>query len=103
MESKYTKGPWTNDRGLIETTGDRKTIAVVNRGLNARDLGDFEGNTKLIAAAPELLEVLKELQNWHIKYPTGKTYSYDMIATVEGELTAIVHKAEAAILKATSI
>jgi hypothetical protein len=52
-------------------------------------------------AAPDLLEALQDLQKWHHKYPTGKTYSYDMIGAIEGELTAIVNKGIEAIKKAT--
>lgn len=52
---KYTPGTWTNELNHI-TTSDGETVAVVSY----EQSGYVQGNTSLIAAAPELLEALED-------------------------------------------
>lgn len=64
METKHTKGNWRigykNKFSVICDTpnGTKKTIAIAEMHLKTQD--EAETNAKLIAAAPELLEALKE-------------------------------------------
>lgn len=86
MENKHTPGPWksvaTNyhDGRMIWSdkivNGDQKHIANVFTtccdGLNGHELGrysrvereEMEANTKLIAAAPDMLHLLMEADAW---------------------------------------
>lgn len=70
--SKHTPGEWTVDydhnqnfTDIIKVNviaGKKKIFSASNGG------GDFEeqeANAKLIAAAPELLEVLEKIKEWH--------------------------------------
>jgi len=63
METKHTKGNWvyqkySTDYGVYSETGNGRDIALV------REYGsdeEAEANAKLIAAAPEMLEALIEI------------------------------------------
>lgn len=77
-QTKYTPGPWTTvaakkpdisgiDYGILDTKG--KIIAEVFHHVGFNDSGGYDSrpvvtNAHLIAAAPELLEALKELLAW---------------------------------------
>ena len=61
---KHTKGPWmVNDNGVedgcldvwVGTEGDFPVV----EDINGEDVGQTRANANLIAAAPELLEMLK--------------------------------------------
>ena len=63
--SEYTKGPWVYDKrgeNLVGQKGIR--IRVYGSGLSFSGLPDDESvaNSRLISAAPELLEALKSLR-----------------------------------------
>ena len=71
--SKHTKGPWeAADRGDYSDLdgnsrvilGDDRRIAIVQHKGDEED----EANARLIAAAPDMLEVLEEIQ--HVASPT---------------------------------
>lgn len=65
METKHTPAPWKQD-GLYIDAPDGSLIATVN----SEDSIENEFNGKLIAAAPELLEALKEcLERLEMDYP----------------------------------
>jgi hypothetical protein len=55
---KHTKGPWTYDEtyGLI-MAGETIEVAACHAGRG----GDAKANARLIAAAPEMLELIEEL------------------------------------------
>lgn len=67
MASEYTPGPWVNDNGLVS---GRDSQRPGQPSFDIYDADQWHGNTdeahanaKLIAAAPELLEVLKACVN----------------------------------------
>lgn len=89
MEFKGTKGEWINNVFNIQVNPNEpiKTSTV------CRVYGNDEesiANAKLIAAAPEMLEVLNELKEQFKK--VDKLYSLDLMA---------IEKAESVIKKAT--
>ena len=65
MKKEHTKGPWE-----IETKGsrhfidgaDQLTVAYVDRA-GVRDRQEIEAMARLIAAAPELLAALREIES----------------------------------------
>ena len=66
----HTKGPWKMDREMLETADGislgeiymRNTYHLPAPGQRLPAEGDGEANAALIAAAPELLEALKQIQ-----------------------------------------
>lgn len=93
MKTQHTPAPWTikehedKNHGIDITEGDNgKVIANVTSHFIAEHT-EAQANAKLIAAAPELLEALKEL----IEY-LGEEWQQDQF----------IIKAQAAINKATS-
>ena len=86
--STYTPGPWnlyddTASTGRIEIVALNKTIARIYRSVPEEDLP----NARLIAAAPDLLEVLEICamvlnQVW---YRTPADMAYAAIAKATGE------------------
>lgn len=78
MEHKHTPGPWTVNGGDDVWIGNRTCVHI----------GD-EDDARLIAAAPDLLEVLKSLLDMDISYRRGPV------------VQEAVEKARAAIAKAT--
>ena len=102
-EAKHTPGPWTisDDHGQrwIETTaGNDDTIAQVFRRNNsvsaARDI-EYTANAHLIAAAPELLEALKEITSDY-----ADRFDLDSLSTNPG-IKSSIKQARTAIAKAT--
>jgi hypothetical protein len=66
--SKHTPGPWSERNGRIFQT-DREELTIANVG-RAFD-GDYSpANARLIAAAPDLLEALKELDEAYCRAGT---------------------------------
>lgn len=59
METKYTKGTWKISKSGAFIECENTPIASVSMS-NTEQLA----NAKLIAAAPEILNVLIELRNW---------------------------------------
>jgi len=78
MMTKYTPGPWTFSRDIWweNTPGDQERHGglivwpAANEDLTIAEVNDFfdgdEGraNARLMAAAPELYEALKEYEKW---------------------------------------
>ncbi|HGJ9326842.1 hypothetical protein [Pseudomonas aeruginosa] len=61
--SKHTPGPWGQDKwGSLQTEGGQdvllRGITTISAGSDER-IAEAEANTRLIAAAPELLEALQ--------------------------------------------
>lgn len=57
----YTKGPWSLDKNGSITDKSGKTIVASGIALAGEGYKDVKGNTLLIAAAPDLLEVTEQL------------------------------------------
>lgn len=63
--SKHTPGPWCQDKwGSLQTADGRdvllRGVTTLGSGSDER-IAEAEANTRLISAAPELLEALREL------------------------------------------
>lgn len=90
--SKHTPGPWevfhhSIGTGVTSTKAFDVSDVAHCSGFNSRRTRDEElANARLIAAAPELLEVLKEIMSWE-----------------ENEQMRWAQKARAAIAKATEV
>jgi hypothetical protein len=69
QKSQHTPGPWLKSGCIVlsndEDRGMRFAIAERVRGRNAEDQ---EANARLISAAPELLKVLKTIEDDFKKY-----------------------------------
>ncbi|HEM8344475.1 hypothetical protein O7C57_04475 [Providencia sp. 21OH12SH02B-Prov] len=99
MEFKGTPGPWVIDEwSMTGIDSESKHVALVNyshRGLPSDVYGDeHEANANLIAAAPELLESLRELVS------AMERYEIDVDESAPVEHKKMMKKAKAAIVKA---
>lgn len=85
--SKHTPGPWIHhpEDNIITTKGDCKLIECQARSLHV-STSERDANARLIAAAPELLEVLVDVMFRHVPFSNKAEYA---------------EKARAAIAKAT--
>ncbi len=84
----HTPGPWTVNTGWSQGTGDCYTINEAP-GFAFDDKGEIPANARLIAAAPELLAVLKYIAEKRIElqFDTGSPLMrrvYTAIAKAEG-------------------
>jgi hypothetical protein len=92
MSTQHTPGPWHFDgqefNDVLEADGELVAVALHLRTRKPeRSLAEAAANARLIAAAPDLLEALRDL----VDTMTGRT---------EGETVAL-HNALSAIAKAT--
>ena len=95
--SKHTKGPWNTLNKTcicagVDEDGDDRVIAVVQTGAIALPQTycrpkqtEQEANARLIAAAPELLQMIKHVINVH---------SVDMCDDLRGKIHRLIAKAE---------
>ena len=62
--SNYTRGPWVAQGNKVYAMSDcvHHPVASTECNHTCRDEFDQEANARLIAAAPDLLEALKELK-----------------------------------------
>jgi hypothetical protein len=56
MKTAHTESPWFSKSNIVWRYSDKEPICVVSNYSNEKEQ---EANARLIAAAPELLEVLK--------------------------------------------
>ena len=87
----FTPGPWVAMGKAVYTESDNPTREILWGGHNTRSASDEEkkANARLIAAAPEMYEVLQELAE---SMELAKNYGYEkehamiqeVLAKVEG-------------------
>ncbi|HEJ3436103.1 TPA: hypothetical protein SL386_001658 [Pseudomonas aeruginosa] len=81
--SKHTPGPWGQDKwGSLQTEGGQdvllRGITTISAGSDER-IAEAEANTRLIAAAPELLEACQSFSRlhgrlWDVVEPSGSGF-----------------------------
>jgi hypothetical protein len=107
--SKHTPGPWKVDRGGIEAVLDGESVQVANmsrtrwcgelsvktKALAAKFKSLESGDACLIAAAPELLRMVKRVLGMHECKNNG-LYNGEAILSesVADELRGVIDKAE---------
>ena len=73
----YTPGPWKAARVYGNNAPDSfKVFTKPFGGVCVADCGDNEENAKIVAAAPELAEIVKEAANM-IEYVLDDGYSFE--------------------------
>ena len=93
--SKHTPGPWEWGCGYIDTTveGDYIIIAELHSTFGPDNYGvdqwmledeEYESNGRLIAAAPEMLELLREIRNSDILPPCRRDAIDALLDKIEG-------------------
>ncbi len=97
--SKHTPGPWGQDKwGSLQTEGGQdvllRGITTISAGSDER-IAEAEANTRLIAAAPELLDALEDAVN-------RLTSSLILLKCDDDFIKKETAKARAAIAKATA-
>ena len=103
-ESKHTPGPWFvfgnghcvgGPKGFIDGDPREQTAGVAMCGMRLRTDDEAEANARLIAAAPDLLDVAETFLAMHQEYLNDPDAMYPdkLLATVR-------HLAEAAVKKA---
>ena len=89
---EYTKGPWKYKQTKVLTSNDEPTYTVysstVGKAVARRLLN--EDDARLIAAAPELLEALKKIQNRLVRSDDR----FQMIAEIERITNIAINKVE---------
>lgn len=104
--SKHTPGPWwlgrdpshfgslTSITGGSDSTGGIRSVAEVG-GL---DIDEAEANARLISAAPDMLEVLKKLDDLRNEWRNNDNFSsidyMDEIDNLAEDIRAAIAKAE---------
>lgn len=90
METKHTPGPWwiDDDHNIAAGNGDcYKTIADP-RCMSPENHEEMDANAHLIAAAPEMLELLKAINNAFYVSGTRKA-----MMEVMAQTKPLIHKA----------
>lgn len=95
-EFKGTPGPWVVDVDGVDARWnidsiDRVSVAITNQVAADKDWSIRDANTKLIAAAPDLLEALQKMfragqkQNWNERYESEMKLARAAINKALGE------------------
>lgn len=81
MQTKWTPGPWTqerefNERGTVDIATGHTSVEIHANGTPIGIWIDYENsghsaNSRLIAAAPAMYEALAECENWLSEYESG--------------------------------
>ncbi|HGW5815188.1 hypothetical protein [Pseudomonas aeruginosa] len=95
--SKHTPGPWGQDKwGSLQTEGGQdvllRGITTISAGSDER-IAEAEANTRLIAAAPELLEALIAMEREKSDYMTRNNLGDPAIETTNKLARAAIAKA----------
>lgn len=102
--SKHTPRPWVVDEcgGRVLTTNFDMIADVRGWGrLQKKKDGEkeFLCNCRLIAAAPEMYELLKKFAEWNEKYPTDRFYSYEDTKKIAAKCDTIYAKVKEVLKK----
>lgn len=62
-KARHTPGPWNTNLGVV-WPGDSSGNPIAYLNGHCRKLAEDEANARLIAAAPDLLEALKEIMDF---------------------------------------
>ncbi len=90
----YTKGPWTyekrrSDEYLVKGPTGCGYIATVYAAMVGTDI--FESNARLIAAAPDLLELAHKMKVWAVHAKSGGKVNW---IEVQRQILETIAKAE---------
>jgi hypothetical protein len=98
-ETKFTPGPWFvwDDSNQRLEIGPSRNYSVASMWVTP--LEGQQANAHLIAAAPDLYEVVEKLAKWNKDYPSTRVYGYGDIKQIAEEMDAINAKAIAALAK----
>ena len=91
--TKHTPAPWTQAELApteIVANGDTM-IATARDGLNGISREEAIANARLIAAAPELLELLKKSQRLGLDFSIGSAYISRAYIDAQEELNARIN------------
>lgn len=92
-----TPGPWVLDEfdnvvhGNVDGWGRKDSVRVSGVALPGRVTEEYAANTRLVSAAPDLLEALQEMlnkaykQNWNDQYPDEVSKAQAAISKALGE------------------
>jgi len=89
---KHTPGPWRTEDLFVYPTDETKT-AVADCGRTIYNIEQGRANAKLIAAAPELLEMLKAAKE-HLEYcGYGDSYERECAGNLDDRIQNAIDKA----------
>lgn len=97
METKHTQGIWTVDSSEADLTIWANGMECIATVWNTT-AGELEGNAKIMAASPLLLEALEEVKK-EILVMEQEEFTPE---EVKGRLNTLFHTCREAILKATT-
>lgn len=90
METKFTPGPWSihgknwEDKILIGQVGKENNtgkVAVIGWNCCGKDSPEWEANAKLIAVAPEMLDVLDKIcKNYYLSVKPENDITQELIS-----------------------
>ena len=75
---KHTKGPWERGNEFDIYNNSKRLVATLS-------LNETNANAKLIASAPDLLDLLKDILEWDGMLPHSKIRIEQAIAKAEEE------------------
>ena len=81
--SKFTKAPWIidNDGDGIYSDTEEYQVAYISY-INYNKNKEMQANARLIAAAPEMYELLDEIQKGYLEYGTIADWHCDKIFNI---------------------
>jgi len=82
--AKYTQGKWIKNPhyAWVEVGTSTGKILVANCTGNS---AEQDANARLIAAAPEMYEALKDIRSWEYQVPNGLRFKIDaVLASIDG-------------------
>lgn len=92
-EQKFTQGKWAVGECRQVLTEDGRTVA--DAGCSTFPKEEQEANARLIAAAPEMYEMLERLVKWDVNFPVGDDTGRGLkeLDSIIAEASAIMKKA----------